>query len=263
MAIVRMQKVAIIAHSSLREELLDFLHNEGVIQISEAAQPVKVDHTEVAYREGDVHFAISVLKDVAPKETIAATNKKVDVQTIISTTKRTDVLGIVEELRKLEESDTGAEHDILEAKSLQEILEPWKKLPYDLGIETETDKTIRMIGTLPETELTALEQELRMNVDKSVLEHINTEKGIAYCVIQVWKEEKDFEKFVKTPLGDPANPMDLGMIESKINRIADQNAFSNIASRIVDNVKQIENDYVRRLSNILGHKLDSGSLQKR
>ena len=201
MAIVRMQKVAILAHSSLREELLDFLHNEGVIQISEAAQPVKVDHTEVAYREGDVHFAISVLKDVAPKETIAATNKKVDVQTIIATTKRTDVLGIVEDLRKLEESDTEAEHKILEAKSLQEILEPWKKLPYNLGIETETDKTIRMIGTLPEAELPMLEQELRMNVDKSVLEHINTEKGIAYCVIQVWKEKKEQCEEIATKLG--------------------------------------------------------------
>jgi len=71
-----------------------------------------------------------------------------------------------------------------------------------------------------------------------------------------------FEKYVKSPLGDPTNPMDMKMIENKINLIAGQNSFSNIASRIVDNVKQLENYDVRRLSNILGHKLDSTSPQK-
>lgn len=82
----------------------------------------------------------------------------------------------------------------------------------------------------------------------------------------------DFEKFVKSPLGDPANPMDLKMIEEKINLIAAQNSFANISfrnnsfpnisGRIVHAVKQLENSDMHQLSNILGHKLDSNSSRK-
>ncbi len=71
----------------------------------------------------------------------------------------------------------------------------------------------------------------------------------------------DFEKYIKSPLGDPANPMDMNMIENKINQIADQNSFTHIASRIVDGVKQLEYCNARRLSDIMGNKLDLWILQ--
>jgi len=110
------------------------------------------------------------------------------------------------------------------------------------------------------TEIISFAEKIRLYED---LELTHLFPDFAPARIMIHSIKGDFEKSVKTPLGDPANPMDLAMIENKINLIADQNSFSNIASRIVDNVKQIENGDVRRLSNILGYKLDSGSPQKR
>jgi len=64
-----------------------------------------------------------------------------------------------------------------------------------------------------------------------------------------------FEKYVKSPLGDPANPMDLKMIETKINLIADQSSFANIVPGIVEGVKQLENYDARKFSSILGQTM--------
>jgi V/A-type H+-transporting ATPase subunit I len=201
MAIVQMQKVAILAHSSLREDLLEFLHQEGVVQVSEATGSPKIDHTEVAYRAGEVQFAISVLKDVASKEAIAAAQKKADAKTIISTTKKTDVLGIVEQLRKLEESDTEAEKLLQETRALQTQLEGWKELSYDISVSGETETTVRMTGTLPAANLQILQEELKTHADKSIIEHIATEGGHASCVIQVWKDEQKKCEEIATRLG--------------------------------------------------------------
>ena len=74
--------------------------------------------------------------------------------------------------------------------------------------------------------------------------------------VVIHSEKGDFEKYIKSPLGDPANPMDINMIEHKINQIADQNSFGQIASRIINGVKQLEYCDARRLSGILGNKLD-------
>jgi 2-methylcitrate dehydratase PrpD len=73
--------------------------------------------------------------------------------------------------------------------------------------------------------------------------------------VVIHSRKGDFEKYIKSPLGDPANPMDMNMIENKINQIADQNSFTHIASRVVDGVKQLEYCDARRLSDILGNKL--------
>lgn len=72
-----------------------------------------------------------------------------------------------------------------------------------------------------------------------------------------------FEKSVKTPLGDPANPMDLKMIEDKLHMIADQNACSDMATRITDHVSRLEHQHASGLSSILGQPLNPGAPQKR
>ena len=215
-----MQKVAILAHSSLREDLLEFLHQEGVVQVSEVTEAPKIDHTEVAYRSGEVQFAISVLKEVASKEAIAAAQKKADAKTIISTTKKTDVLGIVDQLRKLEESDTKAEKLIQESKMLQVQLEPWKNLPYDLNVPGETDTTVRMLGFLPEVLLKELQEELNSHSKKSILEHIETVNGQAYCSIQVWQDEK--KKCDEIAVQRGWTEMDLPTLEGKASELFEQ-----------------------------------------
>ena len=72
-----------------------------------------------------------------------------------------------------------------------------------------------------------------------------------------------FEKKVKSPLGDPVNPMSMNMIENKIHLIADKLAFPHIASRIVESVKQLESSDICGLSNTLGNKPDSRPSNKK
>ena len=196
MAIVQMQKVAIIAHSSIKENLLETLHEAGILEIREARDTVRIDHTEVNFRSADLKFAIDTLKDVAPKETITIAGKKSKFEDIVKAAKHTDVLGTVEKLRKLEESDTQAEHDLQEARTLKDILAPWSALPYDLGTASETAHTIRILGTVPAINLPALKEALNKNLPRTVFESYESEKDIP-CAAHVWKEDKDkFEERV-------------------------------------------------------------------
>lgn len=112
MAVVQMQKVAILGHKSIKEDVLEILQAQGVLEVRDAKDAVRLDHIEVAYRKADVQFAIDVLKDAASKETAANAQKPATEETILRSVNHTDVRGIVEELRTLEEKDTTAHQEL-------------------------------------------------------------------------------------------------------------------------------------------------------
>lgn len=103
-----MQKVAVLALRSQQEPLLQLLHEEGVLDISEARESSgNVDHTEVNFRAADLEFAIASLKAVADKKAIAAMKKAEAAapHQIIHAADNTDVLAIVERLNAMEDED--------------------------------------------------------------------------------------------------------------------------------------------------------------
>lgn len=108
MAIVSMQKVAVLALKSQQEPLIQLLHEEGVLEISEARESSgSVDHTEVNFRVADLEFAIATLKNIASKKTLSAM-KKAEGATpaqVQHAAHNTDVLGIVERLNNMEDED--------------------------------------------------------------------------------------------------------------------------------------------------------------
>ena len=189
-----MQKVAIIAHSSQKEEILNYLHEAGVAEIRDAKDPVAVDHTAVNFRTADLHFAISTLQEAASKEAIAASQKKVDVETIMKAANHTDVLAVVEELRTLEAQDTDAEREIQEARNIQSALGPWMKLPYELSTDNESQTAVRILGTVPKAAWETFESDVHKAITKSTLEQISVQDDV-YCCANVWKEDAStFEK---------------------------------------------------------------------
>ena len=115
-----MQKVAILAHKSLKEELLEALHKEGVVEITETKEPVNIDHTEVQYRAAELHFAIETLKGSASKETLSAVDRGISEESIVFAAKHTDVRQIVDTLHKLEEEDTEAERALQDGRAAQQ-----------------------------------------------------------------------------------------------------------------------------------------------
>jgi V/A-type H+/Na+-transporting ATPase subunit I len=112
MAVVKMKKVAVIAHRSKKEELIDFLHKEGVMEISDATFPTDIDHTEVRFRGAELDFAIARLREVASKETLAAVAKKPSEELIMKAALGTDVADIIEKVHALEQDDAQAKKEL-------------------------------------------------------------------------------------------------------------------------------------------------------
>lgn len=103
-----MQKVAVLALKSQQEPLLQLLHEEGVLEISEARESSgNVDHTEVNFRVADLEFAIATLKNVASKKTLSAMKKaeSANPAQVQHAAHNTDVLGIVGRLNAMEDED--------------------------------------------------------------------------------------------------------------------------------------------------------------
>ena len=109
MAIISMQKVAVLAHKSEQEALLTLLQEEGVLEISEVREgSAAVDHTEVNFRAAELEYAIATLKLVADKKTLSMAKKWEkggSVEQVLHAMNATDVLGIVEALHGLEDDD--------------------------------------------------------------------------------------------------------------------------------------------------------------
>lgn len=199
MAIVQMQKVAILAHQSQREELIALLHDEGVLEVSDAKSGVEFDHTEVNFRSAEVQFGINVLKDVASKETLAVAAKAATVEEIIHAAKHTDVRGIVEKLHELEKEDTEANRMLQECKTQEDALIPWQNLRTTLCDTNETTSTMHVLGTMPLAKEGVLREDLDAHTKKNDMQKIGEEKGIGYYSVMIWKDDiATFEELATT-----------------------------------------------------------------
>ena len=202
MVIVHMQKVGIIAHSALREDLIAMLHDEGVLDVRAAAEKLEVDHTEVEYKVAEVAFAAHTLKDFADKQTLAVCDKKATIEEVMHAVKHTDVQGIVKQLHALEKEDTEAARRIQELQDIRLELAAWKNLNAQLNETNESENTVRILGTLPATAEHKLHDSMTQSLKRSVLENVSStgEKEEAFVAI-VWKEDlRTFEE-IATSLG--------------------------------------------------------------
>lgn len=119
MAVIPMQKIAVIALRSREDELLDILHKEGAVEISDAPADVKVDHTEFNFRASELDFAIKRLTPYADKKTQAVIRKKPTEEQIIHAALHTDMAGVIAQVHALEEADKEIEKQLAAAKGQQ------------------------------------------------------------------------------------------------------------------------------------------------
>lgn len=104
MAIVPLQKVAVLAHASKQEKMLDFLQQEGVMHIEQMSPDRrKLDHSEVRYRRSELEFAIFTLSEVAPSQVRSAMQKKRRAEDIEHAALHTDVRGVIDTVHALVE----------------------------------------------------------------------------------------------------------------------------------------------------------------
>lgn len=201
MAIVKMQKVGIIAHNSLREDLISMLHDEGVLEIRAAGEGVKIDHSEVIYKEAELLFAINTLKDFADKQTLSACGKKTSLENIVQAAKHTDVNQIVSELHALEKQDTDATRELQELADFKELITPWKKLTA-LSETSESTKTVQVFGMLPLTAEHKLSDSMKQLMQRSIIEKIGeTQTGLGSYSVIIWKDDLKAWNELSTSLG--------------------------------------------------------------
>lgn len=98
-----MQKVAVVAHRSEKENIIQFLHKEGVMDIGDMPETVNADHAEVPYRAAELDHVIAVLMELASKETLAALGKHAGEQAISNSALKHDIRGIIDAVHAAEE----------------------------------------------------------------------------------------------------------------------------------------------------------------
>lgn len=114
MAVVKMQKVAVVAHALEQERLVDFLHKEGMMEVSDLKAPSNTDHPSLHYRTSELDHVIARLTEYATKDVIAAAEKSVSEAQIEAAAQNPEVLRIVQLVHKLDREATEMKHALHE-----------------------------------------------------------------------------------------------------------------------------------------------------
>lgn len=117
MAIIPMQKVAIMSLKSLKEDVLHLLHDEGVLEVSDVREGSgSTDHGEVAFRKAELEFAIANLLPFASKKIRAAMEKKASKEDVVMAALHTDIRGIIDGVHALDKKEHDARKELQEHK---------------------------------------------------------------------------------------------------------------------------------------------------
>lgn len=196
-----MQKVAVLFQGSLREQILDALQEQGVLQIVETPTAGVIDHTEVNFRAAELQFAINTLKDIATKEALQTLVKTPTPAQVIASVQKTDVRGIVDTLSALEEDDTTARRTLEELQQRRTLLQPWQRMRERLDAPAQTALVVRRFGMVPASRIQAVHavsQEAGFPADLEVFDESNGMYAVAATVLAHKKDA--FEERV-TALG--------------------------------------------------------------
>lgn len=185
-----MQKVALFTHQSLQEDILEFLQDAGVMEVSPNEETTDIDHPEVAYKEAEILFAIDFLRPSATKEITKATKKRVSVEEVKKSAISTDFREIVEDCKALEDQLAAVKNEKQQLQTEQSQLKPWTALPFRLS-EKETETTVSLLGTCPATNRDALTSAINEAKLHAELLPIHDEAGQSHLAAIIWKEDQE------------------------------------------------------------------------
>lgn len=109
-----MQKVAVVGHKSEQEKLVDFLHQEGVMEVSDLRAPSTLDHTKVNFRASELDHVIARLTEVATKAQLAEAASQASEQEIIAAATEHNIRGIIDGVLSLERTTGELKHALHE-----------------------------------------------------------------------------------------------------------------------------------------------------
>lgn len=103
MAIVPMQKVAVVAHKNHEPELLEFLHREGVMEISELPDASLINTAALPYHAAELDHVIAVLQPHVTKDILAQVQKHVTPELILEAGHHSSIRKIIDQIHALEQ----------------------------------------------------------------------------------------------------------------------------------------------------------------
>lgn len=103
MAIVPMQKVAVVAHKKHEPHLLEFLHREGVMEISELPDASLINTSKLPYHAAELDHVIAVLQPHASKSELAKAHENVRPESILAAGSHPSIRAIIDKVHALEQ----------------------------------------------------------------------------------------------------------------------------------------------------------------
>lgn len=97
-----MKKVAVVAHASKRDEIVECLHQEGVMQISELPDATQVRSGALPYHVSELDHVLAVLRPLATAAARNEADRRVHEDEITAAGKNSEVRSLVDQIHALE-----------------------------------------------------------------------------------------------------------------------------------------------------------------
>jgi len=192
MAVLPMQKIQILGMKSDLPKVLDYLQEQGMMQVEEVSSEMELEDMEKADHDLDfqiaqLDFAIKFLRDYAPKRPIWAGKPLLTFESALGTVEKSDYKNIVDAAHKLEEDFVADQNELQSLQDERKLLKDWTRLPFDLNTPRETNTVSIFTGSVLKTEFDNLKKELTTMIELSSTEKVKetNQNTLLVCAVSI------------------------------------------------------------------------------
>jgi len=205
--VTSLKKIYLIASSTVREEILNFLHNFGRIQVIDLSKEKKEEIVDLNYEIVKVKFSLDFLKNFQRKkggnlkEKLNKTfSPKIEVN-IKELEEITSFFNWKKITKETEEGEVNLNETIGQIKKIQEEIEkiyPWRELDLDLNEFKKTKNISFFSGYISKDSWPNLLEDLAGKIKLVEAKRVGEKEKKIYCLIIFTKEvEKELEKILE------------------------------------------------------------------
>lgn len=199
MAVVETAKILILGHKSIKNEVLKYLQEAGLLQIvrtdQSLPQTLKEEKVDYDLDLAELKSSIEFLEQAEGKkknllETFAPTREIAEEEELTSAYKEFDWEDVIKKIKSLEVESANLSHLTSKLKGENSLLMPWKALEVKLKDLTCTQKTCILPGRLKAQSLEDFKRKLLKFSPRIEIRTVNQDRGEAYLLIFYLSEEE-------------------------------------------------------------------------
>jgi len=199
MGIVRMQKMAILAHKEASDAMIVRLQEEGVLEIVMDESLPKLDHAESSYDAAEIDFAIDELTDIAPKDIVKSMRSDALPGEIIAAAHSTDATALISKLHTLRADDTALERELADIETRSMEFMAWRHFEEALPPVMGTATCLRVFGTVQTTKKDEFISVVRDALPRTSIQTIGEDGALTTMSAFVMKNDASaFEELATT-----------------------------------------------------------------